>query len=394
MNLDSLTLQIVNGVVVAFCTVAFTLNTGLKRNDAAGRQWSLGFVAGLMSVIALTAGAADPSIAWTNVVGAIFLIVAVAAIWAGARSYNVRPVSGPLIVLFGALLVVTVGATVADGMALPRGAGAVALWLSIAVLAGCGGLEFLRGRLLRDFNARIVAITLGLGAVVAGLNAGSLLTGGTGSPVMTYVQSGTAEVLGLGLVIMGTIALSVLSTEYAAGSAVGDVTHGIHSAAGALSKAAFDQAASDHLERAEQASIGLALIGADIDNLPEINTAFGRAAGDAAIAAFARKLRSTAPVMCLIGHRSSGRFHVLIEAPATDLARMLTEHFQIALAEDPLPGGASLRLTASFGIAATADHGYSLAALTDAAAAGIEAIRAAGGNAIAVEPNPGSAGPN
>ncbi|MDJ0350026.1 diguanylate cyclase [Cryobacterium sp. PH29-G1] len=391
MNLDSHTLQTMNGVVVALCTVGFTLNTAFKLNDTAGRMWSLAYVAGMMTIVAHAVGGQEPTTGWANLVGNITVVVAVAAVWAGARRFNGRRVSPYIAAGMAALGLLTIVTTLIDGSG-AHPTSSVVVSLSVALLAVFGGAEFVRGRLRRNLNARIVAVTLGLAALAAALRALMFLADGlTGTVFTTQIHSIFVSTMTLCLVTLGTIALSVLRAESISGSAVGDLTDGIHSAAGVLSNTAFTQAATDHLARAEEADVALALIGADIDNLPEINTAFGRMAGDEAIARFAAKLRGSAPVMSLIGHRSSGRFQVLVVAAAGYLAHDLAEQMQIALVEEPLHGTALIRLTASFGIASTGDHGYSLYALDVAATAAIDTVKADGGNGVALDPAPGAA---
>ncbi|GEP28463.1 diguanylate cyclase [Cryobacterium levicorallinum] len=387
MNLDSHTIQTMNGIVIALCAVTFTLNTAFKRNDTASRLWSLASIVGVMIVLLRSSGSTEPLMGWTVLAGNIGMIVAVSAVWSGARRFNRRRASRQVIGLMALLTLATVGATLAEGLPLQLWAGSVTLWLSVAILAVLGALEFVRGRLQRNLNGQIVAMTLAVTAVVAAVRAVVFLVDGrAGKLFTTYFATDSASAVSLCLVIIGTIALSVLRAEQAQGSAVGDMTDGIHSAAGVLSNTAFEQAATDHLDRGEAAGLTLALIGADIDNLPEINTAFGRIAGDEAIARFAANIRGSVPVMSLIGHRSSGYFQMLVVTDSAESARDLTEKLQVSLVEEPLREAALIRLTASFCIASTGDHGYSLSALGFAANAGIVAVKAAGGNAVALDP--------
>ena len=159
---------------------------------------------------------------------------------------------------------------------------------------------------------------------------------------------------------------------------------GIHSAAGVLSATAFAQAAADHLDRAAASQSGLALIGADIDKLPELNTVFGRAAGDQAIALLAQTLRHTAPTMALIGHPAAGRFFVVVSVASATEALTITERIQTALVDDPSTDSSQIHMTASFGIADSYDHGHDLTALTKAVNAAIGIVKEAGGNGIEV----------
>ncbi|MCU1346642.1 MAG: hypothetical protein JWL70_2908, partial [Acidimicrobiia bacterium] len=57
---------------------------------------------------------------------------------------------------------------------------------------------------------------------------------------------------------------------------------------------------------------------------------------------------------------------------------------QNALVDGPLGESYQIRLTASFGIADTFDHGYDLAALIAATSQAIDVVKHSGGNDIAV----------
>nr|WP_246318614.1 GGDEF domain-containing protein [Leifsonia psychrotolerans] len=183
------------------------------------------------------------------------------------------------------------------------------------------------------------------------------------------------------------IALSILRAERASGGAVGDFADGIHSRAGVLSASAFTQAATDHLQRAEQAPGGpvpFALISADIDLLPDFNLAFGRTAGDEAIASFAETLRRTVPPTALIGHPAAGRFLILagVASPAESIA--IAEDIQARLTDTPLPSADVIRLTASFSVADTLAHGFDLTTLMTAVTQAVNVVKTSGGNDIAV----------
>ena len=151
-----------------------------------------------------------------------------------------------------------------------------------------------------------------------------------------------------------------------------------------MTSSAFVQAATDHIERADRWQLGLAVIGADIDNLPEINTACGRTAGDAAIARFAQTLRYSSPVMALIGHPAAGSFLILVSVSSATEARGITERIQTALVDEPVTDSFRIRLTASFAIADTFDHGYELGVLTSAVTEAIRTLKRGGGNDITV----------
>ncbi|TFB77234.1 diguanylate cyclase [Cryobacterium glaciale] len=383
MYLDSMTVLVLNGVVVALCGVAFILNTAFNRNDSVGRIWSMAFIAAMTVTIAHGASATGQVIWWASVVANVALIIAVGSLWSGLRRYNGRGRGFRVLALISAFVF---AATLLHGEPAGRWAGAGEVWIGVAVLAALGAREAVQGRLRRNLSSRILAFTLWVAAVAATARAVVFTVDGvTGAVFLTYFNTANATALSLCLVVLMTIAAAALRAEQASGRAVGDLTDGIHSAAGVLSADAFVQAVTDHLHRAKSAGVGLALIGADIDNLPEINIAFGRLAGDEAITRFAAKLRGSAPVLSIIGHRASGRFLVLAAAASATEARVLAERIQTTLVEEPLKEASLIRLTASFGIADTFDHGYSLTALGDAVNTAITTVKARGGNDIAVE---------
>ncbi|MDJ0376927.1 diguanylate cyclase [Cryobacterium sp. PH31-L1] len=383
MQLDTMTLLQLNGVVIALCGVVFILNTAFNRNDSVGRIWSLAFIAGMMVTIAHGASETGQMIWWAIVVANVALTIAVGSVWAGLRRYNGRSRGFWVIAAFSVLVL---AATLLHGEVAGRWAGAAELWMGLAVLAVLGALEAVRARLRRDLSARILSVVLWIVAVAATARAVVFTVDGVGGAVFaTYFSTAQFAALSLCLVVLMTVAAAALRAQQGSGSAVGDVTDGIHSAAGVLSAAAFVQAATDHLDRAENAGVGLALIGADIDNLPEINIAFGRVAGDEAIARFATKLRASAPVLSIVGHRASGRFLVLAGAASAAEARALAERIQTTLVDETLTEASLIRLTASFGIADTFDHGFTLPALSIAVNTAIDTVKTAGGNDIAVE---------
>jgi len=386
MQLDTVTLIVASGIVVVLCGVSFILNTAFNRDDPPGRVWCLSFITGIMVAIAYGVAVVGREAWWGIPVGNVALVISIGALWSGTRLHNRR---GSGFVVIAVLAAIVAIATLVHGPSAGEWAGGVELWFGIALLGGLGGFEAIRGRLRRNLNARILSVILWVIGLFAGARAvAALVDGFTGPLFSQYFNAGNAAMLNIALVVTAGVAVSVLRAEQLHNSAVGDFTDGIHSAAGVLSSTSFAQAAADHLARAKHCDYGLALIGADIDNLPEINTAFGRVAGDEAIARFAQTLRQNAPVMSIIGHRAAGRFMVLASVASATEALTITERIQTALVDEPLVESNRIRLTASFGIADSYDHGHSLAALSTAVNAAVTAVKSTGGNDIAVKSVP------
>jgi diguanylate cyclase (GGDEF)-like protein len=234
----------------------------------------------------------------------------------------------------------------------------------------------------------VIALYMGMRTVVF------LIDGSEGAIFTTYFNSINSALLTMLLIVTASIAVSILRAERVRNNAVGDYTVGLYSGAGVLSASGFAQAAADHVQRAEHRNVGLAVIGADIDKLPELNTAFGRVAGDQAISVFAQALRGAVPVMAVVGHPAAGRVLVLSAVASSEEAMELVERIQLTLVDEPLAESQRIRLTASFGLADTFGHGYDLDALMDAANGAVDEVKRTGGNNIAVAAIAASSAPS
>ena len=119
---------------------------------------------------------------------------------------------------------------------------------------------------------------------------------------------------------------------------------------GVLGRDAFDHDAQDRLERAHRLGVPLFLTLARVDALQDLNRAFGREAGDAALAHVAGTLRRHTPPTALLGNLGAGIFGVLsAESPAVVTAAVTT-----GLLHDPLPSGLPTRVEVSYGWAEAA----------------------------------------
>jgi len=386
VELDLPTLLVLNGLIVMVCGVVFILNTAFNRNDSVGRIWSTAFIAAMVVTIVNGSTENGPIIWWTIAVANVAWVIALGSLWSGLRRYNGRSRGFWTLAVISFLIL---GATLLHGEPAGRWAGAAELWISLALLSVLGAFEAVRGRLRRNLSGQVVAVALGAAATAAALRAMVFLRDGSaGKTFIIYFNDANFAVFSLCLIVLTAVAVSVLRAEQGSSHAVGDQTDGIHSMVGVLSASAFTQAATDHLARAHRAGVPLVLIGADIDNLPQINVAFGRAAGDEAIARFATQLRSCAPVLSVVGHRASGRFFMLAAVDSLREARSIVEGLQAAIVDEPLKEASHIRLTASFGIANTLDYGYALTALSIAVSTAVATVQVRGGNdtAAAYEP--------
>ena len=102
---------------------------------------------------------------------------------------------------------------------------------------------------------------------------------------------------------------------------------------GLLNRRGFQLLGSRALEAAERLGSTFTLLFLDIDDLEEINTAFGHSAGDAALQETARVLQRAAPAMDIVARVGDDEFCIALtdgSAPATTMAQRLGRAFDEA----------------------------------------------------------------
>ncbi len=144
------------------------------------------------------------------------------------------------------------------------------------------------------------------------------------------------------------------------------------------------------LVRAERLGGATSLVFADLDDFKAVNDLHGHPAGDAVICAFAELLRESVREKIDTAGRFGGEEFVLL-LPGTDAAGAtnVAERVRAALAERVIvtPGGAAIRITASFGVA-TAPPLAKAAELISAADRALYDAKHAGKNRVGTAPLP------
>jgi diguanylate cyclase (GGDEF)-like protein len=137
------------------------------------------------------------------------------------------------------------------------------------------------------------------------------------------------------------------------------------------------------LARAERLGGPTALVLADLDDFKAVNDRYGHPAGDAVLCAFAELLRESVREIDTAGRFGGEEFMLLL--PGTDAAGAahVAERVRAALAERVIvtPGGAAIRITASFGVA-TSPPSASAGELITAADTALYGAKNAGKNQV------------
>jgi diguanylate cyclase (GGDEF)-like protein len=386
VNLDTFTILVMAGAVVAISGISFIVNTVLRHNELYGRLWSIAFVAGILETVSYLVWAASPSAWWSVPIGNGALVLALAFMWSGSRVYNQRARSYTW--LSGLVSLVVVGAGLVRGPDGGPWAGAAEMYIGVALFAALSLVETVRGALGRSGTARVLTIVFGIVTVYYAARAVVFLALGEEDPVFTdFFGTATTTFVAIVLVVAAAITLSVLQP---ANDDVGTrraTTPGLLAISGVTDVGDFAEQALDWLTRARRDREQLVLLELSIDNLESINTAFGRELGDQAIQLVGRTVCESAPTASLVGYLGSGNFILLTTTPPVGPTAGIAEAIQTALVVTPIDAAQGIRAISAFGIATTETHGYALADLLSAARSALESREALGSVRVATPEN-------
>lgn len=362
MDLDLETLLIARVLPMTLVTAVFATTAALRHNDEANRAWTAAFAAALC-VSGLDALYDADGTAPNVVVAAAdaSTVLALGLMWAGCRALDGRA---------RALLWVPVA--VAAVVALPTlmQSPRPDLDLSAAIRLGATGLfawlcatELLRGKMRLNLNARILQIVFfvfGAWYIIAAAVSAAAASGAgeISRPAITSTALPFTATF-----VIAAICLSALRVERAGNWWSMSAQARRLTELDVLTSAAFREDARDRIERATLAGHHVALVLAEIADLDELNSAFGRESGDRALKHVSGILRTRVPADALLGHLGAGRFVVLIVAATTDAPSIVVDAVRTGLIEAPVSEAMELRTDASFGTSHTVDTPATLEAL-------------------------------
>lgn len=382
MVLDSATLMVMSALVTILAGSSFILNTAIQRIDIVSRLWTIAFTNGMLASLAYGFDALNPGTWITVAVGNAAIVGAIGLVWAGCRAYNGRR---PLIwiVLIG---VAAVGVAVAvrgpDG---GEWAGGAEMLGAVALFALLAGVEGLTGQMRPRVNARSLAVVMLVVAAFYLARCGVFLVYGPYSDMFrSYFGTNLATFVTILFMISSSVAMTSLQVERAYGDrpTVGMRSRGGVFSIGVLSADSFDEGARDRIDRARRRSSSVALLLIRIDGLKEINTAFGRGTGDAALQTVATVLRDVTPTSSVLGRQTVANFGVLAMVSEPQATREIAEAILAEIVEARLEGASDIRLSASIGVSDSFTVAFDFDKLRDAALVALERAREAGGNRV------------
>lgn len=147
----------------------------------------------------------------------------------------------------------------------------------------------------------------------------------------------------------------------------------------------FDNMAAREWQRSQRMQRPLAILLFDIDHFKKINDTYGHAAGDIVLKGVAQRCQALLREIDLLGRYGGEEFAILLQEADTLSAVMIAERLRATIAAKPiLVDDKPLTVTASIGVAITADHTPGVAQLMEQADAALYRAKHAGRNRVVV----------
>jgi hypothetical protein len=273
--IDQFSISLLTAIVVVVSGVLFIVETLLRRELAAARLWSVGYVGAMVTTLFYLAWAWQPATWWAVTAGNAAFVLGTGFMWLGCRRFNDHAIRWSTV----AVLVGTAAAGIAAALEGPDGgdwAGGAWMFALLALFAGLSAAECFRGELGRTPTAAALGVVFGLeSAFMLGRLVSFVLAGPESTVFRTWFGSFPASALTVVLMITAVVATSVLragrsSLRGTAGDAVADEpVFAVRSAASlATALGRVRERASHRGEIACIASVRL-------DDLDDIAAAFG-----------------------------------------------------------------------------------------------------------------------
>jgi GGDEF domain-containing protein len=379
VSLDLPTLLLSSGLVVTVCGVIFIIGTVAQHTDVPSRLWSAAFTFGILAMVSFAVWSILPDSPAIIGVGNGALVLSMALHWSGSRAFNGRR---PLVLvgMAGGFLV-TIVAWV-DGAAGTWAGGQVFL-LGVAVFALLAGSEAFSGRMRRSVNGRILAVVLWLVGGFFAIRALVFAVSGPYSALfLDYLDSDITTFVTILFIITASTSMNVLRTEGTSprGSRTLDVERWEHF----VPPEAFARAVNDRLERLADSGTPSVLVRFEIDNLSEMNTAFGQPFSDSAMTLLGTCVREQMNASALLGHSGGAGFDALVFEDL-DGAFDCAKRVRSALVDTPIDVSQGLRVSITIALAVP-EGGETFAALSARVARLVADGHAAGGNVIMGHP--------
>lgn len=362
MNLDLPSVLIMTALVVNVSGVLFILETLLRRDEGAGRIWSVAFLAAMLTTLAYTIWAQSDGAWWAIAVGNAAFVAGTGCMWLGCRRFNRRDMRWSSVLVAGAV------AMAAIAVAVDREAGdwAGALWMFVPLLcfAGAGAVECLRGDMRESRTAWVLGAVLGFQSLYYVSRTTAFVTSGPDSALFqTAFGTISTSYLTVTLTIVAVVVTSVLRASRAPMRGYLREARAVDDEQGILSDASFAAVLEGLCRRAERRFELIAVTAVRLDDLDQISTAFGSDVAGAVAAAWRTGVRHHAPTNAVVGQDGHTGLVIGLAVASPQEARRQAGAIYRGLFDDLGKVGGGVIPVVGVGVALSESAGYEPAEL-------------------------------
>ncbi|MEZ2388025.1 diguanylate cyclase [bacterium RCC_150] len=382
MVLDVSSLKLTLGVVALTLSVLFY--GSYRRTGSAYSGWWCLTLALLMAgnIAYLLTGTSQQ--VWADPLGNALLVAGAFSVWAGSRSLRLKPT--PAWLLLSGPVVTAIASALENPASNAWSGGLVYLLLMAAGMA----LAARELALLKPADSRVhqpLALAAGILAVYYLARASVYVMEGPNGPEFTsYFSSAFTSMLTIVMLVTVSFSMTALINEELISSLKDRASR--DGLTGLLNRATFMEQAGREVKRLHASGSVSTVVIADLDNFKAVNDAYGHAAGDAAIQAFADACRASVRHTDLAGRYGGEEFILLLPGADQENAWIIAETINRRLGSAQPPEGVRFP-TVSYGIATSATATAELAAMIAAADHALYKAKSLGRNRI-VTAGPGA----
>lgn len=321
MTIDLFTSTLMTALVSIVAGIVFIIDTLLRRDDGAGRIWSIGFLSGMSTTIAYALWADGAGGILAVAIGNALFVATAGCMWLGSRRFNERQMPWAVAVVVTGCLAVAGAAVIREGDGSGWGGWLVMSLVLISFLV-CAAVESLRRPMGRIGTAWVLAVVFAVAAAFYIVRVSVFLVAGPESELFQTVF-GTVVANGFTVVvtIVAVIATSVLRAPRAELRTYAWVNHVGVTSDGLMLAPTFASALRDVVERAEWRDELVAVISVRIQDLAQIRRAFGADVAGEVVHAWRQGVRRFAPSMGLVGEDGEDALLVVTRSATASEAR-------------------------------------------------------------------------
>ncbi|MFT4212837.1 MAG: hypothetical protein QM626_13315 [Microbacterium sp.] len=314
--MDLFTTTLLTAIVCNVAGAVYLVETLLRRDEGAGRAWSLAYLSGMATTVAYMMWAAGIGGFVAVAAGNALFVSTMGCMWLGSRRFNHRRMPpAVLVVVAGGLL--TAVAVIFYGPDGGGWAGWPVMGAVLIVLSVCAAIETVRRPMGRIRTSWALAVVLAVAAAYYAVRLAVFMTAGPESDLFAiYFGSNSASIVTVTLTIVAVVVTSVLRATRADLRAYAWMSRSGVTSDGIMLGPTFASAVTDITERAGWRGELVGVISVRVEDLRQIATAFGMDVAGDVEGAWRQGVRRFAPSTSFVGE-DDGRGLLVATVPAT-----------------------------------------------------------------------------